>query len=445
MDGSTTTGSISDIAADSILEITFGDSGKITGVTVKQTGGADGQGAPDANGQQNNSSGSTDNGTAAATISEDTTVSGASYASTGDDENALRVDGATVSLDNIDVSKTAGASSNTDTGNFYGMNAGLLAENGANVTIKNASVNTTTDNGNGVFSYGTGTTVNISDSTIRTSGNNAGGIQTTGGGTTNASNLDVITQGNSSAAIRSDRGGGTVNVNGGSYATNGSGSPAVYSTAAIAVSDATLTANNSEAVVVEGKNSVNLTNCNVTGNMTGTYNDDSENIHNIMIYQSMSGDAAQGNASFSMTGGSLTAKQGDMIYVTNTSCDISLTNVNLTLANDTLLTAAGNSSSRGWGTAGSNGAAVTMTTSQQKLSGKITVDSISSLNLSLTNGTTYEGSINTDGAAGTVNVTLDSSSTWTLTGDSYVTTFDGNTANVISNGYHLYVNGAAVL
>ena len=196
---------------------------------------------------------------------------------------------------------------------------------------------------------------------------------------------------------------------------------------------------------MEGKNSVNLTNCNVTGNMTGTYNDDSENIHNIMIYQSMSGDAAQGNASFSMTGGSLTAKQGDMIYVTNTSCDISLTNVNLTLANDTLLTAAGNSSSRGWGTAGSNGAAVTMTTSQQKLSGKITVDSISSLNLSLTNGTTYEGSINTDGAAGTVNVTLDSSSTWTLTGDSYVTTFDGNTANVISNGYHLYVNGAAVL
>lgn len=427
------------------MEITFGDSGKITGVTVKRTGGADGQSAPDANGQQNNSSGSTDNGTAATTISEDTTVSGASYASTGDDENALRVDGATVSLDNIDVSKTAGSSSSTDTGNFYGMNAGLLAENGANVTIKNASVNTTTDNGNGVFSYGTGTTVNISDSTIRTSGNNAGGIQTTGGGTTNASNLDVITQGNSSAAIRSDRGGGTVNVSGGSYVSNGSGSPAVYSTAAIAVSDATLTANNSEAVVVEGKNSVNLTNCNVTGNMTGTYNDDSENIHNIMIYQSMSGDAEQGNASFSMTGGSLTAKQGDMIYVTNTSCDISLTNVDLTLANDTLLTAAGNSSSRGWGTAGSNGAAVTMTTSQQKLSGKITVDSISSLNLSLTNGTTYEGSINTDGAAGTVNVTLDSSSTWTLTGDSYVTSFDGNTANVVSNGYHLYVNGAAVL
>ena len=131
--------------------------------------------------------------------------------------------------------------------------------------------------------------------------------------------------------------------------------------------------------------------------------------------------------------------------MSNTSCNISLTNVALTLANDTLLTAAGNSSSRGWGTAGSNGADVTMTASRQKLSGKITVDSISSLNLSMTDGTSYEGSINTGGAAGTVNVTLDSSSAWTLTGDSYVSSFDGNTSSIVSNGYHLYVNGSAVL
>ena len=236
MDGSTSSGSISDVSVSTVLEITFDSKGKVSSVTVTQSGGSDSQGTPpDANGAQN-SSGSTDNGTAAMTISDDTSVSGTEYTSVNDDENALRIDGAAVSLDNINVSKTAGASSNTDTGNFYGMNAGLLAENGANVTIRNSTVTTSTDNGNGVFSYGSGTTVNISDSTIRTGGNNAGGIQTTGGGTTNASNLDVITQGNSSAAIRSDRGGGTVNVTGGSYVTNGSGSPAVYSTAAISVS-----------------------------------------------------------------------------------------------------------------------------------------------------------------------------------------------------------------
>ena len=101
-------------------------------------------------------------------------------------------------------------------GDFYGMNAALLATNGATVTIKNATVNSSAQNGNGVFSYGADTTVNISDSTITTTADNSGGIQTTGGGTTNAENLTITTSGNSSAAIRSDRGGGTVNVTGGS-------------------------------------------------------------------------------------------------------------------------------------------------------------------------------------------------------------------------------------
>lgn len=161
-------------------------------------------------------SGEVTQGTSANTISEDTAVTGTSYSSTGDDENALRVDGAAVTLDGITVDKRAGATSNTEDGDFYGMNAALLATNGATVTIKNATVNSSAQNGNGVFSYGADTTVNISDSTITTSADNSGGIQTTGGGTTNAENLTVTTSGNSSAAIRSDRGGGTVNVTGGS-------------------------------------------------------------------------------------------------------------------------------------------------------------------------------------------------------------------------------------
>ena len=38
-------------------------------------------------------------------------------------------------------------------------------------------------------------------------------------------------------------------------------------------------------------------------------------------------------------------------------------------------------------------------------------------------------------------MTLDSTSTWTLTGDSYISAFSGSAANVISNGYTLYVGG----
>ena len=429
-------GTADDIAVGSVLEVVLDEDNQAVSVTVRNLNAGGGFGG----------SGEVTNGTSANTITEDTEVDSETYTSTGDDENALRVDGATVILKDITIEKTAGSSSNTEDGDFYGQNAGLLVLNGATATITGATVNTSVTNGNGVFSYGEGTVVNISDSTIRTTENNSGGIQTTGGGTMNATNLDVETQGNSAAAIRSDRGGGTVNVDGGSYVTNGTGSPAIYCTADISVSDATLTANASEGVVVEGKNSVALTDCEVTGNMSNTYNGDSdENIHCIMIYQSMSGDADVGEATFSAEGGSITAKTGDMFYITNTDCEITLKDVAFTLANDVFLRVEGNSSSRGWGTEGANGGDVTLTADSQEFTGNILVDEISSLALTMKNGTSYEGAINPDGDGGTVDVTLDDNSTWTLTGDSYITSFDGDTSNITANGYHLYVNGEQVL
>ena len=429
-------GNADDIAVGSVLEVVLDEDNQAVSVTVRNLNAGGGFGG----------SGEVTNGTSANTITEDTEVDSETYTSTGDDENALRVDGATVTLKDITIEKTAGSSSNTEDGDFYGLNAGLLVLNGATATITGATVNTSVTNGNGVFSYGEGTVVNISDSTIRTTENNSGGIQTTGGGTMNAANLDVETQGNSAAAIRSDRGGGTVKVDGGSYVTNGTGSSAIYCTADISVSDATLTANASEGVVVEGKNSVALTDCEVTGNMSNTYNGDSdENIHCIMIYQSMSGDADVGEATFSAEGGSITAKTGDMFYITNTDCEITLKDVAFTLANDVFLRVEGNSSSRGWGTEGANGGDVTLTADSQEFTGNILVDEISSLALTMKNGTSYEGAINPDGDGGTVDVTLDDNSTWTLTGDSYITSFDGDTSNITANGYHLYVNGEQVL
>ena len=439
----TESASVDDISEGDILELSLDDSGNVTAVVITSQGGGFGSDAQ-----------SVDQGTAANTISEDSKVSDTSYSSTGDDENALRVDGATVTLDGITVDKTAGSSSNTEAGDFYGMNAGLLATDGAAVTIKNATVNTSAQNGNGVFSYGDGTTVNISDSTITTTGDNSGGIQTTGGGTTNAENLTVTTSGNSSAAIRSDRGGGTVTVNGGTYTTNGYNSPAVYSTADITVDDATLTANNSEALVIEGENSIALTDCNVTGNMSDTEGTSSDtNVHNVMIYQSQSGDAEEGTSSFSMTGGSLTAENGDMFYITNTACTIELSGVTINNqdSDGNLMTIAGNDASHGWGTAGSNGGNVTLTCDGQTLEGNISVDSISTLDMTLKNGSSFTGTINivdnADGGTAVDNnavVTIGEGCTWTLTGNCTVTSVS-NSGTINYNGYTITLADGTVL
>ena len=436
--------SSTELSVDDVVQVTFDDSGSAATVEIVSIGMGGGFGG----------SSQVTQGSSANTISEDGAYTDTAYTSTGDDENALRVDGATVTLDGVTVDKSAGATSNTENGDFYGVNAALLATNGANVTITNATVTSSAQNGNGVFSYGSGTTVNISESIITTTADNSGGIQTTGGGTTNATNLVVSTSGNSSAAIRSDRGGGTVNVDGGSYVSNGYNSPAVYSTADITVKNAILTANNSEALVIEGKNSITLENCDVTGNMSDTKGSSSEeNVHNVMIYQSISGDADVGTSTFSMTGGTLTGKNGDMIYVTNTHCVLTLSGVTIKNedADGALLRVAGNSASHGWGTAGSNGAQVEFTADGQTLHGNIIVDTISTLNMKLTNGSSFTGTINiVDNAQGgtavsnNAVVTIESGCTWTLTGDCTITSLT-NSGTINFNGYTITLADGTVL
>lgn len=402
---------MSDIVEGDILEVTldaYGDAVTVEVITLQGPGGDQAGGGPGAGGAPGgNSSGTVTQGSSATTLSEDGTYSDETYTSTGDDENALRIDNATVTLDGITIDKSAGATSSTENGDFYGVNAALLATNGATVTIKNATVTSSAQNGNGVFSYGSGTTVNISDSTITTTADNSGGIQTTGGGTTNASNLTVDTSGNSSAAIRSDRGGGTVNVDGGSYTSNGYNSPTVYSTAAITIKDAALTANNSETLVIEGQNSIDLEDCTVSGNMSDTKGTSSdENVHNVMIYQSMSGDADVGTSSFSMTGGNLTSNNGDMFYITNTDCTLSLSGVDIVNKDSDayLMNITGNSASHGWGTAGANGAQVTFT-------GTINID---------------ENEEGGEAVSDNAVVTIEEGSTWTLTGDCTITSLTNN-------------------
>ena len=261
---------------------------------------------------------------------------------------------------------------------------------------------------------------------------------TTGGGTMNADNLTIKTSGNSSAAIRSDRGGGTVKVNGGYYETSGVGSPVIYSTADITVNDADMVSTASQGVVVEGKNSVTLNNANLTADNTKKNGSHSNYYQAVMIYQSMSGDAAQGLSSFSMNGGNLTNKNGDVFFITNTATQINLTSANIQNEADGIFLRA---AAAGWGSEGSNGGQVTLNASKQTINGDMVVDSVSNLNLYLKDKSTYTGAINSDGQQGEVYVEIESGSTWTLSGDSYITSLTCEADSINLNGHTLYVNG----
>ena len=387
-------------------------------------------------------------------ISEDSTIENGEYSSTTSNENAIIATGdVDVNLSNITVDKT-GDSDGGDSSNFYGNNSAILAKDGANLTIKNATITTEADGANGVFSYGgsattnnsssDGTTITISDSTITTTGDNAGGIMTTGGGTTNASNLTINTSGTSSAAIRSDRGEGTVKVNGGTYTTTGNGSPSIYSTADITVNDATLVAKASEGIVIEGANTVTINNCDLTDSNT-KLNGQSTTYKNIFLYQSMSGDASNGNATFTAKNSKITTNNGDTFYITNTTATINLTN-NTIVNNDST----GNflrAQKDSWGNTGSNGGNVTLIMTQQNAEGNIVIDSISTLDMTMSESSYYEGTINGSNEAKSITLKLDSTSKIKLTGDSYVTSLedaDTTYSNIDFNEYKLYVNGVAI-
>ena len=179
----------------------------------------------------------------------------------------------------------------------------------------------------------------------------------------------------------------------------------------------------------------------------------SENVHAVMIYQSMSGDAEIGTSSFSMAGGSLTGKAGDLFYITNTHCLLELSGVTLIQedASGALMRICGNSASRGWGTAGSNGAQVECTLRGQTLSGNILVDTISSLTLDLTENSDFTGTLNIyenaqggTPVSGNLALTIQEGSTWTLTGDCTLSTLI-NYGTIYFNGFTITLADGTVL
>ena len=444
--------SLSDIQEGDIVSITLDEDGNAASITVMsmemggqgQPGG-DGQGASGQGGPDGQSQG-VDSYTAANEYTEDTTVSNETIESTGTDENAALISsGASVTLDNDTITRTSEDSKGGDNSSFYGVGAAVLATDGT-AYVKDGSVTTDAAGGAGLFAYGDGT-VYASGTTVKTTQDTSGGVHVAGGGTLYGWNLDVETNGESSAAIRSDRGGGTMVIDGGNYVSNGVGSPAIYSTADIAVSNASLTANGSEAVCIEGLNSIHLYDCDLTGNMSDL--DQNDNTWTVILYQSMSGDSEVGNSTFQMDGGSLTSENGGVFYTTNTESTITLNNVDINYNDDNefFLQCTGNTNQRGWGQSGVNGADCHFTGISQDMQGDVIWDSISDLDFYLTEGSSLTGAVVDDesyageGGEGYCNVYVSADSTWTVTGDSTVSSLENEGTIVDSNGKTVTIQG----
>ena len=364
-------------------------------------------------------------------VTENKSIAHESMTNTTADQNAfIGKNKAVIDIENSVFDKT-GDTTSDDNSNFRGQNAVVLGIEGSQINIKGSNITSNSKGSNAVFATGEGSVINVENTNIHTKSDSSRGLDATYKGTVNGKNLTITTEGAHSATLATDRGEGTITAEAAKLTTSGEGSPVIYSTGNIIVNNVNGIANNSEIGVVEGKNSITLTNSNVTG-----YKD-----NGFMLYQSFSGDAESGIARLKAENNTLTTHAtGAFLYVNNTTAEVDLSNNVISMPNtSTLVKAAADSR---WGKTGENGGHLTLRTSNQELSGNIMADSISTIALDMTNGSSLVGAVNTDNAAKEVTVKLSKDSNWILTGDSYVKSLnneDTTGSNIHLNGYKLVV------
>ncbi|MCD7863740.1 MAG: hypothetical protein LUG61_09615 [Lachnospiraceae bacterium] len=443
-EGDTQTGSLEDITEGSMLQITFDEEGTITEILVSSGMGGDmamggdmqngmGMGGDMAmgGGGMSGSSSGVDSYSAVNAYTTDTDVTNKVISSTGTDENAVLVsDGASVSFQNVTVDRTSTDSTGGDNSSFYGVGAAMLVTDGT-LIVSDSTITTDAAGGAGVFAYGDGTAY-VLDTTILTTQDTSGGVHAAGGG--------------------------IMVIDGGTYTSNGEGSPALYCTADIAVNDAVLTATGSEAICMEGLNTIHLFNCDITGNMSDLSQNDTT--WTVIVYQSMSGDSEVGTSTMQIIGGTLTSENGGIFYTTNTESEIYISGVDITASDDCefFLMCTGNANERGWGTTGANGSICSFTAADQEMEGDVIWGSISTLDFYIMDGSTLTGAVSDDetyagnGGDGSCSIYLSEDSTWIVTRDSTVTNLyaegaitdtNGNSVTITGTDGTVYVNGTS--
>ena len=361
------------------------------------------------------------------------TVSGLTYSSTTADESSVKVTGGTFTMNNCTITKS-GNTSDSDNSSFYGQNAAVLSSgSGSTIYMTGGTITTSATGANATVAYG-GTLV-VTDVTMNCSGNLSRGIHATNGGTITATNLTATTSGNNSSVIATDKGGGTVNVHGGTFAVSGTDAAVIYSTGTITANGISGTSEKGEIAVVEGSNYVTVTN---NSNITA-----GSSLRGILMLQSGSGDAEGKVGYFTMTGGTLTTTSSSaplVEVVTNSTGNITLDSVTTSIASGILMKVDYNTR---WSTNGATGNLYL--NGDIAYAGSIVADSYSTATLSILTGADLTGAINTANTGKLVKLTMDETSTLTLTANSYINglitnpCISGTTVtNITGNGYVIY-------
>jgi len=271
----------------------------------------------------------------------------------------------------------------------------------------------------------------LQDSTITTNGIKALAIYTTDNKTSaTLTNLTITTYNIDSPALYADNN-STIKITDSKLNSQESNSPLLYSKGTIEVTNTELTTLNNFLGLIEGAHSITITDSNLTN--TSSYG--SFYLFNNYDSSSTTEDEATLTIKNSTLNNNETDSQAPLFYLDNTNAVINLSNSLINYNNKIFLDLDEYSKA-------------SITLADMDIIGDINVSNGSTLRMNI-NTSSYTGTINGNNTSIDVDITLDSDSTWTLTGDSYVnilsiTKSDATRKNIRkyikSNGYNIYYN-----
>lgn len=375
-----------------------------------------------------------DMATGVLTISDQQTISGDYTASQPNQSCLLALDQSAVTVDQASFSKT-GDPTSIDDARRYGLNAALLAAPGATINVLGSSVHTAASGAGGIAVNGLNASAISNATNVNTEGANSpifftafqGELKVTGGNQASKGDSSPIFTPRASSSILAD----SVICQ-----TTGYLAPIVRAAGLFSGTSLAAVATNSIAAQIEPGGTVNLVNSSLTAGAIQT----DTNYHAVFVFDNQDntqkhepGHLTIINSEWEIPSSSPASQDGYNFIVDQCSAAISL-NGN-TIINVPKCARVQNGS-------------IGLTLSQQVLGGVIEGDENSTVDLTISEASRFDGAINPDQACKEAIVHLDASSTMNLTADIYLTEFTNentSNSNVQTNGHHIYVNGQAIL
>lgn len=348
------------------------------------------------------------------------TVPGFPFTDLSGDEVALTIVRPSYNINGSNIEKSGDSTSLELDGN----NSAVRVLSSGTLNYQLGNINT-----NGTYSpglYEDGGKITIIGTNITTHSFHSSGFVAANGGVSILNSTSIETFGSSSPAIYIVSPLSMVSVFGGVFKTHENDSPVINTNGNLTINNGnnnmttSLISDKSDGILIGDGGSVSLNRSNLTVSQDGA--------KGIIMNQS----GIDKLISFSANNSNISVNNGDVFYINDAKAVIEL-------VNNTVNANGGNFMG-----IGGDGSDVTLNLSNQDISGDISVGSNSKLSMNLSDGSVFEGSIQTNDASGLISLNLSADSKLILTADTNLSGLNNSlpdNSNISLNGHDLYING----